>query len=592
VRSFIQNIIQALSLVWQSSPWWTVVLLILMALQSILPLVNLFLLKRIVDTASLSFTAKNVPISIQPLFTDLALFGLVLLIIAIVEIGAQLASETQEQLVSDFMEKQVHQKSIALDLAYYDNPEYHNTLHRAQTEVHYRPIAVLKSIIGLLQSCLSLGFLSAIFVFIHWSIGVLLILLIVPTLYIKARYAQKLYQWQIKHTESQRKASYLGSILTYSSFAKEVRLFNIGDFIIQQFQAIRQQLFKERFYILWRNSIASFLIVVFEVGILLLAYTFIAYRTWQGVVTVGALVMYFQAVQRAQAAVQQVVQSIGQLYQNRLFLSHIFDLLKLKPTLIETPNALSLQEPISTITFKNVEFTYPQSQQQALKGISLEMHKGQIVAFVGLNGSGKTTLIKLLCRLYDVTRGSIDINGQNIKHFSPTEIRQRISIIFQDFIQYHFTVADNIYLSDAHRPKNTEALKSAAQKTGAADFIQAFKQGYEQVLGHNFKNGMELSGGQWQKIALSRAFYKNADIIILDEPTSAIDPIAEYEIFNQLRTIATDKLLILITHRLYNLKLADTVFVMKEGEILEHGHHDYLIDKKGLYYQMFEKQMN
>jgi ATP-binding cassette, subfamily B, bacterial len=575
---FFQHILQALAIVWRSSQRWTMALLALLAVQSVLPLANLFLLKQIVDKASGAFIAKGTPFELNPLLLDLALFGIVLLLISIVDIGIQLVSETQEQLVSNFMENLVHQKSIALDLA--------------QEDVRYRPIAVLKSLTGILQSALSLVFLSAMLVFIHWSIGLLLVVLVIPSLYIKAHYAQKLFQWQKQHTETQRRAWYLGFILTQTSFAKEVRLFNIGEQLIQQFRGIREQLFEEKFRITVQRSVASFLIVVLEVGILLVAYALIAYRTWQGVVTVGALVMYFQAVQRGQAAVKQSVESIGQLYQHRLFLSHIFDFLKLKPTLIGTGDELPIQESISTVRFQNVHFTYPETQQEALKSISLEMHKGQIVAFVGLNGSGKTTLIKLLCRLYDIEQGSIEINGQNIKNISLADLRQRISIIFQDFVQYHFTVADNIHLSHAQSLKNDDAIKAAAQKTGADDFIQGFEKGYEQVLGRNFGGGVELSGGQWQKIALSRAFYKQADIIVLDEPTSAIDPIAEYDIFSQLRTIAANKLLVLITHRLYNLKMADVIFVMEEGRIVEQGHHNELIQTKGLYWQMFEKQMS
>ena len=240
----------------------------------------------------------------------------------------------------------------------------------------------------------------------------------IAALYIKARYSQKLFQWQKQHTESQRTVWYLGSILTQTSYAKEIRLFNIGEQLMQQFRAIRKQLFKEKFHINYQRSVASFLIVVLEVGILLVAYALIAYRTWQGVVTVGALVMYFQAVQRGQAAVKQGVESMGQLYQHRLFLSHIFDFLKLKSTLIETGVSLPIQNSIETVRFQNVHFTYPQTEQAALKGISLAMNKGQIVAFVGLNGSGKTTLIKLLCSLYDIAEGTIEINGQNIKDIS------------------------------------------------------------------------------------------------------------------------------------------------------------------------------
>jgi ATP-binding cassette, subfamily B, bacterial len=591
MRSFIQNIAQALIFVWQSSHRWMVAQIVLLILQTTLPLVNLFLLKRIVDKASFFIGKKDFQSDLSLLFTDLLLFGFVLLFMSIVDIGMQLVSEVQEQLVSDFMEAKVFQKSITLDLAFYENPQYQDNLHQAQADVQFRPIAVLRNLTSILQSFLSLLFLSAIFLFIHWSIGFLLFLLVIPALFIKAHYSKKLFQWQKNRIELQRKAYYLGNILSATSFAKEIRLFNIGESLIHQLRSIRQKLIKEKLYILWQRSIASFFIVALEVAVLLMAYGLIAYQAGLGLVTIGALVMYFQAVHRGQLAVNQMVLSVGLLYQNRLFLSHIFDLLALKPT-IKTPQPnQSISCPIKNLRFKGVGFNYPQTQQEVLKNINFEVQKGQIVAIVGQNGSGKTTLIKLLCRLYDTTKGTIQINGIDIKNLSLSDLRQNISIIFQDFAQYHFTVAENIYLSDAQNPKDEAALKKATQQTGADAFIQGFEKGYEQPLGRDFREGVELSGGQWQKIALSRAFYKNADIIVLDEPTSAIDPLAEHAIFSQLRQIAADKILILITHRLYNLKLADTIFVMQEGAIIERGNHEFLIKNRGLYWQMFEKQI-
>ena len=597
MKVFFKNIFQALVFVWQSSRRWTIALFVLMTIQSALPILNLFILKRLIDkvTALLS-VAEGRDFSI--LMTDIALFGLVLLLISVVDIGVQLVSEMQEQLVSDYMVQVIQRQSLNLDLAYYENPEYHNSFHRAQLEGNYRPIMVLKSLTGIMQNLLSLSLLATIFLFIHWSIGIFLFLLIFPSLYIKARYSRKLYQWQMKRTELERKGYYLNTILTGSTFAKEVRLFNIGNKLMQQFKDIREQLSKEKLYILIQRSIGSILIVVFEVAMLVAAYATIVYQAGEGLMTVGALVMYFQAVQRGQSAVQQMVSFVGQLYQNRLFLNHIFDLLKLKPQITSPQNAHPFTENIQTVAFKNVNFTYPQTTLQALNNISFSAQKGQIIALVGENGSGKTTLIKLLCRLYDTTGflnpdnsgGGIFLNEKDIKTIPLADLRQKISVIFQDFAQYHFSASDNIHISDSDRDKYIEQLVKAAQKTGAHDFIQTFEKGYEQMLGRNFTEGVELSGGQWQKIALSRAFYKNADIIILDEPTSAIDPLAEYTIFEQLREDARDKILILITHRLYNLKMADNIIVMKSGSVVEQGNHDTLFNKKGLYWQMFEKQ--
>lgn len=589
MKVFFKNICQALTFVWQSSHRWTLTLFVLLTIQSALPIVNLFILKRLIDkiTALLSVVGGH---EFSNLLPNIALFGLVLLLISIVDIGVQLVSEMQEQLVSDYMIQVIQKQSLNLDLAYYENPDYHNSFHRAQLEGNYRPIMVLRSLTGILQNLLSLSLLATIFLFIHWSIGVFLLILIFPSMYIKARYSRKLYQWQVKRTELERKGYYLNTILTGSIFAKEVRLFNIGNKLMHQFKDIREQLSKEKLYILVQRSVGSVLIVVFEVAMLVSAYALIVYQAREGLMTVGALVMYFQAVQRGQSAVQQTVSFVGQLYQNRLFLNHIFDLLELKPHITSPQTAHPFKETIQTVAFKNVNFTYPQTTRQALNNVSFSAQKGQIIALVGENGSGKTTLVKLLCRLYDTTEGGIFLNGQDIKNITLEDLRQKISVIFQDFAQYHFSAADNIHISDSYREKRIGEITQAAQKTGAHDFIQNLDKRYEQMLGRNFTEGVELSGGQWQKIALSRAFYKNADIIILDEPTSAIDPLAEYAIFEQLREDARDKILILITHRLYNLKMADNIIVMQSGSVVEQGNHDTLFDKKGLYWQMFEKQ--
>jgi ATP-binding cassette subfamily B protein len=246
---------------------------------------------------------------------------------------------------------------------------------------------------------------------------------------------------------------------------------------------------------------------------------------------------------------------------------------------------------IASIHFKNIFFKYPNTDRFVLKDINLEVQKGQVIALVGENGSGKTTLIKLLCRLYDASEGDILINNTHIKQLDIAEWRHRVSVIFQDFKEYHFTVKDNIRINELGMDADMPRIENAATMTSADKFITQMPNSYETMLGKEFRNGTELSGGQWQKIALSRAFYKDAEVIILDEPTSAIDPLAEYEIFMQLRGMAKDKILILITHRLYNLKMADCIFVMNNGEIIEQGHHEKLMAIKGKYYQMFEKQV-
>ncbi len=322
-------------------------------------------------------------------------------------------------------------------------------------------------------------------------------------------------------------------------------------------------------------------------------YGFVAYRAANGSITVGDFVMYFQAFQKGQSTMKTMLTSMATVYENRLFLKYIFEFLEIKPQVKNAINPISIPELKEKITFNNVSFIYPSARngQKALKNINLEFKKGEVIALVGENGSGKTTLIKLLSRLYDVNDGSIQFDNHDVRNLNLNELRQKISVIFQDYSKYHLSVQDNIQIGNMHLPLDEAQIKLSAENTGAAEFIEELPERYDNMLGLRFLKGTELSGGQWQKIALSRAFYKNADIIILDEPTSAIDPLAEHEIFEKFRNLAQDKVLILITHRLYNLKMANKIVVMDKGEVIETGNHETLVKQKGKYFQMFEKQM-
>ena len=580
-------ILKSLRFVWISSKKWTIILLIFHFIQAILPVLSLYMIKLIVDAVTNSSKTD-----FSEVIHYILVFGGIQLLQAILQNYRQLISETQQQLVSDYMSEVIIDKAVDIDISYYENAAYHNTFHQAQKQALYRPVQILNNLTEFLSSTFLLISLAGLLFFLHWGIALILICFALPIAGVKWYYSRKLYEWERNRTELEREAAYLNHVLTSDSYAKEVRIFNLGEILKKRFTEVRKALFGEKFKINNQRAKAGVLAKSTEIIAMVLAYGYIAWNTFNGNSTIGDLVMYFQAFQKGQSAIQQLLQSVVGLYSNRLFLSHLFELLEVESLVKPPEETIPLQNLENSIRLESVGFVYPNTEKKVLKNINLELKKGQIIAFVGENGSGKTTLIKLLCKLYHPNEGKILWDKIDFKNTSLSDLRQRISVIYQDFAKYQFSIGENIQIGDLASPLSEPARQSAAEKSGALRFIDKFPKGYDQILGGMFKKGSELSGGQWQKIALARAFYKDAEIIILDEPSSSIDPLAEAEIFEHFKTLAKDKILILVTHRLYNLKIADKIVVLNNGEIVEEGTHLDLVEKKGLYSEMFEKQVS
>ncbi|MEL7020910.1 MAG: ABC transporter ATP-binding protein, partial [Bacteroidota bacterium] len=415
-----------------------------------------------------------------------------------------------------------------------------------------------------------------------------------PLAVVKWYYSKKMYKWERYRTSLEREANYLNQVLTTDIYAKEVRLFQLAQPLVRRFADVRQSLFKEKYRIGHQRAKAGLLAQGMEIIALVATYGFIIWRTMLGSITLGDLVMYFQAFQRGQGAIKKALQGAVGLYNNRLFLAHLFELLELSSRLHIAKSPQALPPTLKTgITLRNLYFSYPDTERQVLKNVNLEFKKGEVIALVGENGSGKTTLIKLLTRLYDPTAGAIYYDDVDIRETALESLRRRISVIYQDFAQYHFTVSDNIRIDNLAVEADVERVRHAARQSGAASFVETLPLQYEQQLGRRFRQGVELSGGQWQKIALARAFHKSAELIVLDEPTSAIDPLAEAAIFDELRLLAKNRIILLVTHRLYNLQMADRIVVLEQGAVVEMGTHQELFaDTNGHYRKMFEQQMS
>jgi ATP-binding cassette, subfamily B, bacterial len=575
-----------LSNIWESSKKFAIIQLILLIAIALLPLLSFVLIKNIIDLLA---THGGTDFSVFK--TTLIVLAAILIINSIAQNMSSFIGEMQEQLITNYFSSKIQAHSVTLDVSYYDNPDFHKTLHRAQEEAAFRPTMILQGVVGLVESSFTVASVGVLLFYQHWAIVLVLLFTAVPAVFVKIHYSRKLFEIQDKNFSIDIKSWYLNWVLTKPSFAKEVRIFNFGKQLRERFKDLRTQLYKARYFVHWHLAISSSIVNIVESIAFLTALSYTIYLASIGTVSIGALVMYYQIFQKGQSSLQVFLRSLVKLYHNQQFIEYIYNFLHIKSNMSRSEPHAAPPPYIEQVSIKNLGFSYPNTEKPALKNVNVTMERGQVIALVGENGSGKTTFIKLLCRLYDINKGQILVNGVNIKQYDIGEWRQRITVIFQDFMRYEFSASDNIAISDVHKPLDHDAIKSATEKTTADEFISYLPKGIDTKLGKEYEDGAELSGGQWQKIALARAFYKDADIIVLDEPTSAIDPLSEHEIFSQLKDMAQGKILILITHRLYNLKMADSILVFDKGELLETGSHDELIEQEGKYFQMFEKQM-
>lgn len=582
---------RALLLVWRSGPGWTIANVPLVLVQGVLELLSLYLLKLIIESLAIGMSVANKGIVLEDVTLLITVAAGVALVGVVTRALLDLVRESLAQSVTDHMHDTLHAKSVEVDLEYYENPRYYDTLHNAQKEAAFRPRRIVTSLVELFLRLILLLVIAGLLISLDWRVGIILFVSFLPAIFVRLKYARELFRLQNKRTTAERQARYFSTILTQDTHAKELRLFGLGALFMDRYRDLRKQLRREKLQLTTKRSITD--VIVQSIATLLVfgALAFIAYRAVQGAVSLGDLVMYYIAFQRGQTYLRQALVAIGFLYEDSLFLTDLYTFLDLEKKVIEPPHPAPMPRPLQAgIAFNNVSFDYPNSERQVLKDVSLVIRPGQKIAIVGDNGSGKTTLIKLLCRLYDPTRGSITLDGVDLRQFATTELRREISVVFQDYVHYDVSAQENIWFGNVDLPPEQERIMAAARNAGADDIITELRDGYETILGKRFEGGEELSIGQWQKVALARAFLRDAQIIVLDEPTSAMDAKAEFELFKRFYQLVKDRTAIFISHRLSTVKMADHIYVMEDGGIVEHGTHEELVYRGGKYANLFEIQ--
>jgi ATP-binding cassette, subfamily B, bacterial len=585
-------LIQTLRLVWASAKGWTTAWATLLVIQGLLPVATVYLTRLLVDSLVASIRIGASWASVRPTLILAALMAGVLLLAEFLQIAGDWIRTAQAELVQDHINALVHEKSIAVDLAFYESPEYYDRLHRARSDASNRPLALLESAGALLQN--SLTFLAMALVLLPYGawLPLILVVSVLPAFYAVVRSNWRYHQWWTQTTAHRRWAQYYDLMLTQSPVAAELRLFGLGFHFQLAYQALRRELRTERLRLLKRQSLARLGAGATALVISGTAIGWMLWRALQGWVTLGDLALFYQAFSTAQSLMRSLLGNAGQIYTNSLFLGNLFEFLNLKPEVTDArdpfPAPLDVKKDIR---FRQVTFYYPRSERPALQDFTLTIPAGKIVAIVGPNGAGKSTLVKLLCRFYDPQAGRIELDEVDLRALPIQDLRSLITVLFQWPVPYHATAAQNIAYGDLLMEPNAAEIEAAARAAGAHELIARLPRGYDTLLGKWFVDGNELSAGEWQRIALARAFLRRAPIILLDEPTSSMDSWAEADWFERFRALAAGHTAIVITHRFTIARRADVIHVMDSGRIVESGSHEELLTQGGLYAQSWTAQM-
>ena len=584
---------KTIGLLWQAAKSWTVAWLLLLIVQGLLPAGAVYLTKLVVDDIVAAVNLGSTWPAVRQVLLVVAALAAVMIVQEVVRGAISWVRTVQAELLQDHINDLIHQRSITADLAFYEFADYYDHLHRARREASYRPVALIENIGTLLQNGITLVAMGVILIPLGLWLTLALVLSTLPAFFVVVRYALVNYQWHSRITVEERRAWYYDHVMTSAENAAELRLFGLGESFRQAFKTLRTRLRTERLQISRSHSLAELGATLIALLITGAAMVWMVWKAVNGLVSLGDLALIYVAFNQGQRLMRTLVESAGQLYGNSLFLGSLFEFLAMQPIVKEADVTVAkhVRTVEDQIRFHDVTFQYPDSENKALDDFELTIPAGKILAIVGPNGAGKSTLVKLLCRFYDVQQGAITIDDVDVKEMLVSDLRRLFTVLFQVPVHYNATVRENIQYGDlGHKPSEGE-IQAAIDAAGAQEIVSRLPNGGDTLLGKWFAGGTELSVGEWQRIALARAFLRQAPIMILDEPTSALDPWAEADWLQRFRKLAAGKTAIIITHRFTTAMHADVIHVMKHGRIDESGTHSELIERGGMYATSWRRQM-
>ena len=584
----LRNVPPVLRIVWESGPSVVLMGVILRVVSSLLPVGLLWITKLIVDgIVHVVTTHEPLPARLWLLVAaEFALAVLGSVLTRIVDFLDSLLADKYTRHVS----VRVMKHAAELDLLAYEDPVFYDRLERARVQATDR-LGMIQAIGRLIQQVVTTVSLSiAIMLFSPWLM-LLLIACLVPAFLGESHFAFLGYAKNFRQTPIRRQLDYLRTLGGSREAAKELKLFGLRNFLTGRFIQLSDRIYDENVSLARRRLIAgSGLSLIGTIGYYS-AYVFVIWRTVAGALTIGTLTFLVGAIQQASSNIQQIFSTLAGIADQALFATDLLAFFEMQPTIRSKPKALPAPRPMMKgFEFRNVSFRYPGSSRLVLDSLNLHVYPGERVALIGENGEGKTTIVKLMTRLYDPTEGEILLDGVDLREYDLDDLYAEIGVIFQDFMRYEMTARENIAVGQIEQVNNSERLRTAARKSLAEQVIATLPLHYEQMLGRRFEEGVDLSGGEWQKVALARAYLRDAQVLILDEPTAALDARSEFEVFQRFAELTEGKMALFISHRFSTVRMADRIVVLANGRIAEQGNHQQLMALGGRYAEMFEMQ--
>ena len=591
MKGFFYRLFYVFKLIWDTKPIILVFMSLFSVATGIIPVLTAYVTRNIVNSlvdsyGNSSFDFRQVAFLIGCLF-------LYKFLTRTINLLKHMTTRIAGELITKHIKLMIAEKTKDLDIASFDNPEFYERLENAQREAGTRPISVINSTFDAISEIISMVSFIAVLAVLSPIAPVIIVVLAFPSALINFLFRKKTFLYLRWRSKDRREMNYYSSVLVNKDSAKEIKLLGLTDTFIQKFKSVFNRYYGGIKRLIVREGIWQTSLAILTLTGNCLLYLYIGYGVWKGELLVGDWTLYTGALASVATAVQALINASSSVYEGTLFIDNLILFMKEKKTVVALPEKkVSPTKGIPhEIRFEHVGFRYPGCENYVLKDVNFTIKGGETVVLVGLNGAGKTTLIKLLTRLYDPTEGTIYLDGVDIRSFDPDEYYSLFGILFQDFGHYAVTVSENISFGDVRVPVNEERIRNAAVEGDANDFIEKLPSGFNTPLTRMFEEeGLELSGGQWQKLSIARAYYKDSDILILDEPTASLDAIAEQDIFNKFDELRKDKTTLFVSHRLSSAVNADSVVVLSGGEITEQGCHDELLDKGGQYAKMFMAQ--
>ncbi len=592
IRAASGNIPRSLALAWQANRVATVGMAIVTLLAAALPAAQAWVGKLIVDTVVDAINnALPVQVGLKATLPFLLIeFGLITLG-TILSQSRSLLDHMLNARLGHTINTAIIRKALALDLHYFEDADFYDKLQNARREADYRALSIINTSFLLVQNVITLASFAVLLLAFSPLITLVLFGATIPAFIAQTRYSSLHFRLLTWRAPEFRRMQYLEYLLTVDNSVKEVKLFGLGEPLLKRYHDMFWKFYREDASLARRRSLVSMFWALVSTASYYGAYAWIVWQTIGGVITLGDMTLYLALFRQSQGTFQGLFDNIGHIYESGLFMGNLFGFLGLVPQMPQMAQAQRVPRPIMHgIEFRDVSFRYAGREDWALRHVNLYIAPGEKLALVGANGAGKTTLIKLLTRLYDPTEGQILLDGVDLREYDLDDLRECIGVIFQDFVRYHSTARENVGFGQIKALENEARVVAAAERSGADEVIVELPEGYNTMLGRWFEKGFELSGGQWQKLALGRAFMRDGEVLVLDEPTAALDAEREYEIFQRFRDLTAGKIALLISHRFSTVRMADRIAVLDHGQVTELGTHLELLQRDGTYARLFSLQ--